>query len=95
LTERPGQAPKATASDAGAAPPAGCRPCTGDGRARAGILVGGALAVIAALVVEMRYEPPPWARAPTWPLVILALPLGGVMRLAKAVPVALHHRRGA
>ncbi len=67
----------------------------GDGPAVAGIFIVGALAVIGALVVDVRYEPPLWVHALIWPVVILALSLF-VMRTAKAALVALHyrHRRG-
>jgi uncharacterized protein (DUF983 family) len=60
----------------------------GDGPAVAGIFVVGALAVIAALVADVRYEPPLWVHALIWPVVILGLSVY-VMRVAKAALVAL------
>ncbi len=64
---------------------------SGDGPAVAGIFVVGALVVIAALVVDVTYEPPLWAHAVVWPVVILALSLA-VMRIAKTLLVALQYR---
>ncbi|MCB4822398.1 DUF983 domain-containing protein [Roseicella aerolata] len=64
---------------------------SGDGPAMAGIFIVGALAVIAALVVDVRYEPPLWAHALLWPALVLPLSLL-VMRLAKALLVALQYR---
>ena len=63
----------------------------GDGPAVAGIFVVGALAVIAALVVDARYEPPLWVHALIWPVVILGLSLY-VMRVAKAALLVLQYR---
>lgn len=67
----------------------------GDGPAVAGIFVVGAVAVIAALAVDVAWQPPLWLHALIWPALILALSLL-VMRVAKAALVALHyrHRRG-
>ena len=64
---------------------------SGDGPAMAGIFVVGALAVIAALVVDVRYEPPLWVHAALWPVVVLPLSLA-VMRVAKGLLVALQYR---
>src|SRR3954470_12291535 len=55
---------------------------SGDGPAMAGIFVVGALVVIAALVVDVKYEPPLWVHAVVWPAVILVLSVA-VMRFAK------------
>lgn len=63
----------------------------GDGPAMAGIFIVGALVVIMALVVDIKYEPPLWVHALVWPVVILVLSLA-VMRLAKALLVALQYR---
>ncbi|WP_338118979.1 DUF983 domain-containing protein [Paracraurococcus ruber] len=65
----------------------------GDGPAMAGIFVVGALAVIAALVVDAKYQPPLWLHAVLWPALVLPLSLL-VMRLAKALLVALQYRHG-
>ena len=67
----------------------------GDGPAVAGIFVIGAVAVIAAIWVDVRFEPPLWVHALLWP--VLVLPLSVLtMRVAKAALVALQwrHRRG-
>ena len=63
----------------------------GDGPAMAGIFIVGALAVIAALVVDAKYRPPLWLHAVLWPVIVLPLSLL-VMRLAKALLVALQYR---
>ena len=63
----------------------------GDGPAMAGIFIVGALVVIMALVVDIRYQPPLWVHALVWPVVILVLSLA-VMRIAKALLVALQYR---
>ncbi|WP_243634300.1 DUF983 domain-containing protein [Roseicella frigidaeris] len=63
----------------------------GDGPAMAGIFIVGALAVIAALVVDAKYQPPLWLHAVLWPVIVLPLALL-VMRLAKALLVALQYR---
>jgi uncharacterized protein (DUF983 family) len=65
----------------------------GDGPAVFVILIAGFIVVGAALVVEMRYEPPLWVHAVLWlPLILLTglLPL----RLLKGVLIALqyHHK---
>lgn len=64
---------------------------SGDGPAMAGIFVVGAVVVVAALVTDVKYEPPLWVHAAIWPVVILALSVG-VMRVAKAALVALQYR---
>ncbi|MDB5373232.1 MAG: hypothetical protein JWP04_1874 [Belnapia sp.] len=64
----------------------------GDGPAVAGILLVGAIAVIAALVVDVKYAPPLWVHALIWPGVILGLSLL-VMRLAKAALAGLQYRQ--
>jgi uncharacterized protein (DUF983 family) len=67
----------------------------GDGPAVAGIFVVGALVVIAALMVDVKYQPPVWLHALLWPALVIPLSIL-VMRLAKATLVALQyrHRRG-
>lgn len=57
----------------------------------AGIFVIGALAVIMALWVDARFEPPLWLHALIWPVVVLPLSLL-VMRLAKAMLLGLQWR---
>jgi uncharacterized protein (DUF983 family) len=64
----------------------------GDGPAVAGIFLVGAIAMIAALVVDSRYQPPLWVHALLWPALVLPLTLL-VMRLAKAALVAQHYRQ--
>jgi uncharacterized protein (DUF983 family) len=68
----------------------------GDGPAVAGIFLVGAIAVWAALWTDARFAPPLWLHALLWPALVLPLSVG-VMRLAKALLVALQwrHRRGA
>src|SRR4051812_20538253 len=46
---------------------------SGDGPAMAGIFIVGALAVIAALMVDVKYQPPLWVHAVLWPIVVLPL----------------------
>lgn len=65
----------------------------GDGPAVFVILIGGALVVMAALIVEVVYQPPYWLHAALWlPLILLLtlLPL----RMIKGVLIALqfHHK---
>ncbi|TDH61527.1 DUF983 domain-containing protein [Dankookia rubra] len=64
---------------------------SGDGPAMAGIFIVGALVVIMALVVDIKYQPSFWVHALVWPVVILVLSLA-VMRVAKALLVALQYR---
>jgi uncharacterized protein (DUF983 family) len=67
----------------------------GDGPAVAGIFLVGAITVIAALVVDVKYAPPLWVHAVLWPALVLVLSVF-VMRVAKAALAALHYRtRGA
>lgn len=66
----------------------------GDGPAVAGIFLVGAITVIAALMVDVRYAPPLWVHALIWPGVILGLSIL-VMRLAKAALAALQYRQRA
>jgi len=68
----------------------------GDGPAVAGIFLVGAIAVIAALWVDSRFQPPLWVHALLWPALVLPLSVF-IMRVAKAALVALHyrHRQGA
>jgi uncharacterized protein (DUF983 family) len=63
----------------------------GDGPAMAGIFLIGAIAVIMALWGDARFEPPLWAHALIWPLVVLPLSLI-VMRFAKAMLLGLQWR---
>jgi uncharacterized protein (DUF983 family) len=66
----------------------------GDGPAVAAIFLVGAVAVAAALLVELWFEPPLWVHALVWPAVVLSLSVL-VMRVAKAALIALQwrHRR--
>ena len=65
----------------------------GDAPAMAGIFIVGALAVIGALMLDARVQPPLWVHALLWPAVVLPLSLL-VMRLAKALLAALQYRHG-
>jgi uncharacterized protein (DUF983 family) len=65
----------------------------GDGAAVFIIMISGAIVVVAALIVEVKYQPPFWLHAALWLPLILAttlLPL----RAVKALLVALqfHHK---
>ncbi len=68
----------------------------GDGPAVAGIFILGALTVIAAIIVDIRYEPPLWVHAVLWPIVVTPLAIL-LMRAAKALLIGLQwrHRGGA
>lgn len=68
----------------------------GDGPAVFAILLVGALAVIAALVVEVTYEPALWLHALLWPVLVLPLSVW-IMRVLKAGLIFLQwtHRRDA
>jgi uncharacterized protein (DUF983 family) len=63
----------------------------GDGPAVAGIFITGAATVIAALVVDVKYEPPLWVHALLWPALVLPLSVW-VMRVAKAALAGLQYR---
>ena len=67
----------------------------GDGPAVAGIFIVGTAAMIGALVVDVKYEPPLWVHALLWPALVLPFSVW-VMRVAKAALAALQyrHRRG-
>jgi len=65
----------------------------GDGAAIFIIMISGAIVVLAALIVEVKYQPPFWVHAALWLPLILAttlLPL----RMMKALLIALqfHHK---
>ena len=66
----------------------------GDGPAVFAILLVGALAVIGALTLEVKAEPPLWVHALIWPAVVLPLSVW-VMRVLKAGLIGLQwkHRR--
>jgi uncharacterized protein (DUF983 family) len=66
---------------------------TGDGPAIAGIFLVGALAVVTALMVDTRYQPPVWLHALLWPALVLPASIL-VMRVAKALLAALQYRHG-
>ena len=63
----------------------------GDGPAMAGVFIIGTVAVIAALVVDVNYQPPLWVHALIWPALILPFAIG-VIRIAKAALAALQYR---
>ncbi|MBR0661294.1 DUF983 domain-containing protein [Roseomonas sp. JC162] len=63
----------------------------GDGPAVAGIFVIGAVTVIAAIWVDVKFEPPLWVHAVLWPALVLPFSLL-TMRVAKAALVALQWR---
>lgn len=64
---------------------------TGDGPAVFVILILGALVVIAALTVEVKYEPPLWLHAVLWPGFIVGGAIA-MLRPLKATLVALQYR---
>lgn len=66
----------------------------GDGPAVFVILIGGALVVVLALWVEVKYEPPLWLHALLWIPAILGVTLG-LLRPFKAVLIALQYRNKA
>ena len=63
----------------------------GDGPAVAGIFVIGALAVVGALMVDARWQPPLWVHAVLWSALVLPGSVY-VMRVAKAGLAALQYR---
>ena len=64
---------------------------TGDGPAVFVVLILGFVFVGLALHVEFAYAPPIWVHAVLWPPLILAAAVG-LLRLLKAVLIALHYR---
>jgi uncharacterized protein (DUF983 family) len=66
----------------------------GDGPAVFAILLVGALAVIGAIILEVRAEPPLWVHALVWPAVVLPVSVW-IMRVLKAGLIGLQwkHRR--
>ena len=65
----------------------------GDGPAVFVILIGGAIVVFAALIVEVLYQPPYWVHAALWLPLILIVTLGP-LRPIKGLLIALqyHHK---
>ncbi len=65
----------------------------GDGPAVFVILIGGAIAVFAALITEVAYQPPYWLHAALWLPLILLVTLAP-LRLLKGLLIALqyHHK---
>jgi uncharacterized protein (DUF983 family) len=65
----------------------------GDGPAVFVILIAGFIVVAAALIVEVKYQPPYWVHAALWIPLVLALTLWP-LRALKAVLIALqfHHK---
>ena len=66
---------------------------TGDGPAIFIILIAGAIVVTAALIVEVKYQPPFWVHAALWLPLILATTLWP-LRAMKSLLIALqfHHK---
>ena len=62
----------------------------GDGPAVFVILIVGILIVAAALLIEIRYEPPVWLHLVLWIPLILAASLG-LLRVLKSLLIALRH----
>lgn len=67
---------------------------SGDGPAVFVILVVGFVVVAAALVTEVKYQPPYWVHAVIWLPLILALSLG-LLRPLKALMIGLQYRHKA
>ncbi|MGB1540030.1 MAG: DUF983 domain-containing protein [Rickettsiales bacterium] len=62
----------------------------GDGPAFFAITIIGALACLFAAIVELRYQPPYWIHAVLWlPFIVIGSLI--ILRLAKAIIVALHY----
>jgi uncharacterized protein (DUF983 family) len=66
---------------------------TGDGPAVFIIMIAGAIVVAAALIVEVKYQPPFWVHATLWLPLILAVTLWP-LRAMKSLLISLqyHHR---
>lgn len=64
---------------------------SGDGPAVFVILILGALVMIAALTLEVKYEPPLWVHAVIWPGIIVVGAIG-MLRPLKATLIALQYR---
>lgn len=79
-----------------------CRGCgldfaqfnVGDGPAAFLTLIVGAVVVIGAVALQLAAEPPFWVHVLIWPLLTLALVLGG-LRLAKSALLAAEYRHKA
>lgn len=79
-----------------------CRACgldfssfnVGDGPAAFLTLIVGALIVIGAVTLELTVGPPWWVHALIWPVLTLALVIGG-LRLAKSALIASEYRHQA
>ena len=67
----------------------------GDGPAVAGIFIVGTVAVVGAVLVDIKYEPPMWVHLVIWPAVVLPLSIW-IMRVAKAglAWAQCRHRQG-
>jgi uncharacterized protein (DUF983 family) len=63
----------------------------GDGPAMAGVFIVGAVAVIAALTVDVKFEPPLWVHALLWPVLVLPFSVW-VIRVAKGALASLQYR---
>ena len=63
---------------------------SGDGPAVFVILIVGFVIVAAALIVEVKYEPPTWLHLAIWIPLILASSLG-LLRVFKSLLIALRH----
>lgn len=66
---------------------------SGDGPAVFIVMIGGAIVVFSALIVEVKYQPPYWLHAALWLPLILAVTLGP-LRPMKSLLIALqfHHK---
>ncbi|UZE52142.1 DUF983 domain-containing protein [Rhodopseudomonas sp. P2A-2r] len=67
---------------------------SGDGPAIFVIMIAGAIVVGAALVTEVKYQPPYWLHAALWVPMILALTLWP-LRVLKSLLIALQHNHRA
>jgi uncharacterized protein (DUF983 family) len=67
---------------------------SGDGPAVFIILLLGAIVVAAALIVEVRYEPPYWVHMALWPPLVLGGALA-LLRPLKAMMIAQQYRHAA
>ncbi|MFM6854431.1 MAG: DUF983 domain-containing protein [Sphingopyxis sp.] len=77
-----------------------CRDCrlnftafnVGDGPAALLVMAVGALVVPAALALHFKLGPPVWVHIMLWPLVVMAMTVGG-LRLAKGALICSEHQR--
>jgi uncharacterized protein (DUF983 family) len=67
---------------------------TGDGPAVFVIFILGAAVVVAALIVQLRFQPPQWVHMVLWPPVILVGAMA-LLRPFKALLIALQYKHRA